>query len=280
MSNSQIPDSEFENEISLTDIIDFFKEGWKQILITIIATTAIGTAYIFLATPKYLATANIQTAKVANIDVEAPNVLIEKIKIPTYYSQKTFDACNLSDRQEPGASLAKALSPSLLKAAPIISLSYKSTSPEAAKKCLESVLEDISAHQNDIAKPLLEIKKGQLASLKEKLESADQISKALFAKKTNFDFNDTKSSASTLLVATILNKENETKELQTEVNTAEIALTEPQTRGTYLTTPIYSPNVAVEPKPVITLLISIMIGALLGVGFLLARKTWSKISSK
>lgn len=39
-----------------------------------------------------------------------------------------------------------------------------------------------------------------------------------------------------------LNKENEIKDLHTQVNDLEVSLTEPQTRETFLAAPIYAPK--------------------------------------
>ena len=279
MSNSNQNQTELnEEEISLIDIIDFFKDGWKFILATSLVTTLIGIGYTFIASPKYQATAVFQTAKVADKDVETPNVLIEKIKIPTYFSQKTFEECGLSEFSEPGTALSKRLNPTLSKTAPFITISYKSKSPEIAKKCLISVIADINTQQNEIAKPLLDTKKNQLNSLKEKLQQAENLTKSLAQKAPkNFDFNDSKFSANSLLLATLLNKESEMSDLQNEVNNAEIALIEPQTRGTYLTTPIYMPNVPVEPKKVLIILGAVLAGLFLGIIALLIKKSWQKI---
>ncbi len=267
-----------EEEISLIDIIDFFKNGWKFILATAIVTTLIGTGYTFIATPRYQATAVFQTAKVADKDVEPPNVLIEKIKIPTYFSQKTFDECGLSELSEPGVALSKRLNPTLSKTAPFITISYKSKSPEIAKNCLINVIADIATQQNEIAKPLLDTKKNQLNSLKDKLLQTENLTKSLSLKAPkNFDFNDSKFSANSLLLATLLNKESEMSDLQNEVNNAEIALIEPQTKGTYLTTPIYMPNVPVEPKVSLIILGSALAGLFLGIIVLLIKKSWRKI---
>lgn len=274
MSN-QIVES-FEDEISLNDIIEFFKECWKQILFSGVAGGVVGVSIALSLPSKFQATAYIQVAKVANADVEAPNILLEKLKMSMYYSTKTFSECNVENTAEPGKAIANGLKPTLAKGAPIISISYKDTNIEDAKRCLESVLSDIRTNQNEIAKPILEQKKNQLSNLKQKLESAEQITKLLSSKKPNFDFSDSKFSASTLLLATTLSKENEVKDLRAQINDLEIALAEPQTKETYLTTPINAPNIRVEPKRSLIALGSVIGGMFLGIMFLILRKSLSK----
>lgn len=268
-----------EDELSIAEIVDFFRESWKQIVLGGVVGGVIGVSVALLSPSIYQATAYIQVAKVANADVEAPNILLEKLKMSMYYSQKTFTECNVENTIEPGKAIANGLKPTLSKGAPIISISYKDKNIDDAKKCLESVLNDIRKNQNEIAKPILEQRKNQLSYLKQKLESAEQITKLLSSKKLNFDFSDSKFSASTLLLATTLTKENEVKDLRTQINDLEKALTEPQTKETYLTTPINAPNIRVEPKRFQIALGSVIGGAILVFGFLIVRRGWAKIKA-
>lgn len=268
-----------EDELSIAEIVDFFRESWKQIVLGGVVGGVIGVSVALLSPSIYQATAYIQVAKVANADVEAPNILLEKLKMSMYYSQKTFTECNVENKIEPGKAIANGLNPTLSKGAPIISISYKDKNIDDAKKCLESVLNDIRTNQNEIAKPILEQRKNQLSNLKQKLESAEQITKLLSSKKPNFDFSDSKFSASTLLLATTLSKEDEVKNLRTQINDLEIALAEPQTKETYLTTPINAPNIRVEPKRSLIALGSIVGGVFLAIGFLIVRRGWAKIKA-
>jgi LPS O-antigen subunit length determinant protein (WzzB/FepE family) len=261
-----------EDELSLTEVIDFFRESWKQILVSSIIGGTLGVGYALISPSKYLAAAHIQVAKVAGSDVEAPNVLVEKLKMPMYYSQDTFTVCNLTEEKEPGVSIANRLKPTLSRNAPIISITYKDKSTEDAKKCLEGVLNDIRSNQNILAKPILETRNNQLANLKQKLESAEKISKVLSIKNPSFDFSDSKFSASTLLLATTLNKENEIKDLRTQIRDSEIALAEPQTKEAFLTTPIYAPSVRVEPKRTMIVLLFGIAGLVLAIAYLLGRR--------
>jgi uncharacterized protein involved in exopolysaccharide biosynthesis len=260
-----------EDEISLKDIIDFLDESWKTIVLGGVVGGLLGLGYGLIVPAKYQATANIQVAKVAGADVEAPAVLVEKLKMPMYYSQKTYVACNVMDKLEPGEEIAKTLKPALAKTAPIITISYREESREGAQKCLESVLDDVRSNQNILAKPILESKANQLLNLKLKLESAEKIVKILPKNNAGFDFPDSKFSASTLLLATILSKENEIKDLRTAINDLEIVLVEPQTRETFLTTPIYAPQQKVSPKRTMILIGGLLAGLFLGLVFVIGR---------
>ena len=274
MNNQTIEN--IEDEISLIEIINFFRESWKTIVLSGVVGGAIGVIVALFSPSIYQATAYFQVAKVANADVEAPNILLEKLKMSMYYSPKTFSECNVENTIEPGKVIANGLNPTLAKGAPIISISYKDKNIDDAKKCLESVLNDIRINQNEIAKPIFEQKKNQLLNLKQKLESAEQITKVLSSKKPNFDFSDSKFSASTLLLATTLSKENEVNDLRAQINDLEIALAEPQTKETYLTTPINAPNIRIDQKKSIKVLVSVFGGVFLAIGFLILRRGLAK----
>jgi hypothetical protein len=232
----------------------------------------LGLGYGLIAPAKYQATANIQVAKVAGTDVEVPAMLIEKLKMPMYYSEKTYTACNVMDKLEPGEEIAKRLKPALAKSAPIITISYREESREDAQKCLESVLDDVSSNQSLLAKPIFESKTNQLLNLKLKLESAEKIVKILPKNNAGFDFSDSKFSASTLLLATTLSKESEIKDLRTEINDLERALLEPQTKGAFLTTPIYAPKQKVSPKRTMILVGGLAAGLFIGLLLMMVKR--------
>ncbi len=269
-SFNTIPD----DEISLKDIIDFLAESWKTIVLGGVVGGLVGLGYGLIAPAKYQATANIQVAKVAGTDVEAPAILIEKLKMPMYYSQKTYVACNVMDKLEPGEVIAKTLKPTLVKTAPIITISYREESREGAQKCLESVLDDVRSNQSILAKPIFESKTNQLLNLKLKLESAEKIVKILPKINAGFDFSDSKFSASTLLLATTLSKENEIKDLRTAINDLEVALVEPQTKEAFLTTPIYAPQQKVSPKRTMILIGGLAAGLFIGLLLMMGKRAY------
>lgn len=261
-----------EDEISIKDIIDFLAESWKVIVLGGVAGGLMGLGYGLIAPAKYQATANIQVAKVAGTDVEAPALLVEKLKMPMYYSQKTYVACNVMDKLEPGEVIAKTLKPALAKTAPIITISYREESREDAQKCLESVLDDVRSNQGHLAKPIFESKANQLLNLRLKLESAEKIVKILPKNNAGYDFSDSKFSAATLLLATTLTKENEIKDLRTAINDLEIALVEPQTKEAFLTTPIYAPQQKVSPKRTMILVGGLAAGLFIGLLLMMVKR--------
>jgi uncharacterized protein involved in exopolysaccharide biosynthesis len=263
-----------EDEISLKDIIDFLIDSWKTILLGGVAGGLLGWGYVVITPVKYQATASIQVAKIAGNDVEDPGMLVEKLKLPMYFSKKTYVACNVMNQLKPGETIAKILKPTLVKTAGIITITYQEDSPENAKKCLESVLDDIRVNQRLLAEPIFERKTNQLFNLKLKLESAEKAIKRLSDKSVSLDFSDSKFSASALLLATTLNKEKEIEDLKIEIKDLEIQLVKPQTEEASLITQIFAPQQKVSPKTANVLLTSLFGGLFLGLMFVIGQRTY------
>jgi hypothetical protein len=270
MNNTDIQN--IDDEISLLDIVDFFRESWKQIVVSGIIGGSLGVGYAFITPSKYQATANIQVGKVGGVDIETPNILLEKLKMPMYYTQITFTACEVLENKEPGNAITNNIKTVILKGAPIISISYKNESVDLVKKCLDGILNEIRTHQNVLAKPVLEIKNNQLSNLKKKLDTSEKIIKLLSSER-----NISPSAASTLLLATTLSKESEVKDLSTQIGDLEIALAEPQTKEAFLVTPIYGPISRIEPNRSKIVLLGGVAGGVLAIAYLLGRRVWLKI---
>jgi len=140
-----------EDEISLLDIIQFFIDNKLHIAISTFACGALGLAYGLITPPKYEASMSLQMAVVANTPVEAPAVLLEKMKLPTYFSVETLNACKMTDSTNPGAELSKQLKPLVNKNAPFITTSFRAPSTDEAKTCLQAVLADVRSQQKILA---------------------------------------------------------------------------------------------------------------------------------
>jgi LPS O-antigen subunit length determinant protein (WzzB/FepE family) len=254
-----------EDEISLVDVVYFFKNNGKLILSAMFIASLIGGAYALLSPPKYLAMAMVSMTTVGNVTttttttpittpVETPAVLVENMKLPLYYTEANYKACLVDQKEEPGKALAEALKASINKNSPVVSFSYKSISAEAAKGCLESILQTIQDNQAILAQPMLfynkqvissyqdrllelkttdeqyiSTKKNQLATLKAKLIAAEKFHSKLSPDQLPLDFKDDKFSASALLISLITAKDNEIKDLKYEIEDVELFLANPQT---------------------------------------------------
>ena len=84
----------FDDEISLLDIIQFFKVNFKRILFFIILGGLIGFLYGKLADSVYDGSVLVSPALVAGNYVIDPKITLTKLNMNSYYSKETFQACN------------------------------------------------------------------------------------------------------------------------------------------------------------------------------------------
>lgn len=251
------------DELSLLDIIDFFKSHWQQIAISTVICSLAGLTYAFLATPKYQATANLTmtmvgstptttTTTTTTIPVEQPAALQESIKLPFYFSEMNLKACLLDSDQY--QLLSNSIISTINKNSPVINLSYKSSTPTAAEACLESIIQTIQNKQAAMAystifsnkelmnsylnrlselknsdKQYIATKKNQLETLRSKLLADEKLQTSLSSKDLNFDFKSDNFAASSLLITLITSKENEIKEIKNQIADIELFLVNLQT---------------------------------------------------
>lgn len=319
-----------DDEISLLDIYEFLKEGWMTIVSATVLGGLIGLGAAFVLPERFQASGNIQPARVIGNDVENIAVLSEKMRSPTFYTQKTLVICGVMDSLDPGQTLAKALNPNVARNSVFVSVAFKSESINTSIACLNAVLEDVVHTHSTLKKPVLdktlndlgqlkqrletarvkhaqELKLNQerLQALREKLKTARQFVDRFADNSARFDFRDEQFSASSLLLATIINKQNEIKDLQVQINNLEMkvvasltgredellalekqiadterSLLEPMTQPAKFPTPIHSPPSKVEPKRSLIVVISLFAGGFLGLMFLLFRRAITRLKQQ
>lgn len=159
------PNYTTDDEISFAEIFDFLRDGWKTLALTTILGCGIGVVVGYVLPEKYLASVSVVPAQVAGKVVEDVNVLAEKMRSPTFYSEKTLKICGTEDAQL----LLRALNWSVRNPLNDLSLSFKSSSPEISAACLNSVLADINKNQTDLKSSALEEIQEKLGKLREEM---------------------------------------------------------------------------------------------------------------
>ena len=238
-----------QDEISLVDIYEFFRDGWKTLIGFTVLGLFAGLIAAFALPEKFQASALIEPASVASKGVESVSVLVEKMKSPTYYSSDTIEACGLNDSVNPARLLVDRLKPAVPRNSPYASVTYLAKSPADAAKCLESVLKDVSNNQAQISKPLinnmevalnnaeLELQatvterdqqriknRERLNVAKLKLAAAQDFVEKFSKDGLQFKFGDPQFSASALLLSTLIGKQNEIKDLEIQISALEMEI--------------------------------------------------------
>ena len=259
-SQQQIED----DEISLIDILLFLKASGRNVLISTIVCLLIGVAYYFAVPKIYEATATIQMAIVAGEVVETPAVLLEKIKLPLFFSSSALQACGSDGDLSSHTKFADKLKPAINKSAPLVSLSAQARSTQEARACLDAVISEIQKSQNDLAKPVLQQKKQKLTQLSDQLKAAEEMAKSFPTTKANNNATDAQFSARTLVMSSNLAIASEMSDLRKKINELEAELIAPQTQPPSLAAPMFAPEVSNNKRPVFTLVLSLALGVFLG----------------
>jgi hypothetical protein len=263
--NSQEPIQAEEDEISLIDILLFLQASFSNVVKSLVVCLLAGGTYYFSVPKMYEASASIEMAMVAGEPVETPAALLEKMKVPMYFSPATLRACGTDGELISQAKFVDKIKPNINKSAPLVSFVNQAPSSQEAKACLNAVIADVSSKQDAIAKPFTEQKKQKLNQLSEQLKTAEQIGKNLPPHR-NLDRNlsDTQSTLSLLLVTLKKSNYTEINDLQSQISSLKFDLIYPKTRPTTLFNSVYSSEGPVNDRPFFILSLLLALGVFLG----------------
>ena len=263
--NSQEPIRAEEDEISLIDILLFLQASFSNVVKSLVVCLLAGGTYYFSVPKMYEATASIEMAMVAGEMVETPAALLEKMKVPMYFSSATLRACGSDGGLNSQAKFVDKIKPNINKSAPLLSFVNQAPSSQEAKACLNAAIADVSSKQDAIAKPFIEQKKQKLNQLSEQLKTAEQIGKSLSPyPKTDRNLTDTQSTNSLLLVTLKKSNSTEINDLQSQISSLKFDLTNPNTRPTTLFNSVYSSEAPVNKRPFFILWLLLALGVFLG----------------
>lgn len=218
-----------EEEISLKCIFEYLEESWKTILTGTIIGTLLGFGYSTLLSGQYQGIAHIQNTTVAGVYIEPISNLLEKIKLPGYFSDKTYSACNVDQKGDYMNIFLKNITLSFKQETKFLTISYTGTNQINTKKCIEHMVEEIIKNQNKIAKEELGVKYKNLNYLKIEYKN-------LINQHVKDDYNNLNEYEKN---QKINSRENRLYKITDEIRIRELELIEPNTKSAYLITPIY-----------------------------------------
>lgn len=262
--------SNIEDEISLKDVIDFLVESWKAIILTGLLGLVGSIAYLWVTPNQYQATAQIQIAQLSansnnntnplGVNIEDPNLLMARLKLPTTYSAHEIKACGFESSATPSETLAASAKFSAVKGVgSMIELKINRDNKETAIACAKSLFENIKASQNEIIKPYTEEAKTLLVKYQDRLTNSLSLV-------SRFD-----KSGAALSVAYLANRD-EVKFLTEEILRLSTFITIAETRQAKLVSPIYASDVPVAPKKKIALIAGLFAGLFLGFLLMLGKR--------
>ena len=264
---NQIP---FDDEISLLDIIQFFKVNFKRILFFIILGGILGYLYGKLADPVYDGSLLVSPALVAGKYVIDPQITLTKLNMNSYYSKETFLACNpmfYKDKDKDkdiDYDMSDIVKTSITKDGNLIELTMSDSNKDIIQSCLENITADINASQKIIADPLIESKKIGLSLVEEKLRFAEQFREQLNDKQiTNLKTTEQRLATDVLYTNIVLTNASEIKALLDQINQLKTELSSEQTKGAGKVLPMNIERKSF-PSEKLGLLLGLFLGGALG----------------
>lgn len=236
-----------EDEISLMDIYEFLRDGWKTIVGMTVLGVVAGLGIGSVLPAKFQASGLIEPARVGGELVETAATLTEKLRNASYFDPKTFETCQLTEGADPATALIKNLNPRVERQSSYVAVKFEAESTAIAKACLTAVLETVKQNQDLLAlAPLGEIESKvrlvraqlaravelrnqqvssnnqRLAVARQKLQAAQAFVNEFEARILTFDFSNDQFSASALLLSTLQAKQNEVRDLQIQIDELEM----------------------------------------------------------
>lgn len=154
-----------EDENSLKEIIDFFVKSWVPMLGFFTLGIVFAYAYILIVPSRYEAIMHLQMAQISldennillqRVNVEEPNLLIARLKVPNSYPEHVINACGSSEKigqQDP----VKILNYSLVKgASSIVQVKVQMNEKNLAVDCLNELFKSIEDSQFQTLKTHIE----------------------------------------------------------------------------------------------------------------------------
>ena len=258
----------FDDEISLLDIIQFFKDHFKRILFFMIVGGILGYLCGKLANPVYVGSVLVSPAKVSGVLVVDPKITLTKLNMNSYYPEETFLACNPSFYKDKDKDIDYDMSDivkkSITKDGNFIELTMNHSNKETIRACLEGITSNITASQKTIADPLIESKKNEFNLIETKLKFAEEFGKQLNdIQLKNLKTTDQRFLTDVLYANIVLNNTSEIKKLLDEINKVKTELSSEQTKDAGRVLPINIKRI-IFPSPKFGLLLGLFLGLCLG----------------
>ena len=251
------------DEISLIELLLFLKTSGGNIVKSTLACLLVGGAHYFFMPKMFKASATIEMAMVAGETVETPATLLEKMKMPRYFSPSTHQICGSAGESDSESKFFDKIKPSINKSAPFVSFVTQAQSSREAKACLDAVIAEVSINQDAISQPMLEQKKQNLQKLTGGLKFAEEVIKPFLASKANKN-NPTDEIFSVRNMSNIFRGINSINSLRVNISAIENQLAAPKTHPALLVGSVYAPELPVNKRPFYTLGLCLALGLILG----------------
>lgn len=287
-------DLQQEREISLFDLWEILREGWKVLA----GGTALGLAGAVLATvliaPKYEALAVVQVGQVGGagqqgqavaLPVEPATQSIERMKTQAF-QRKVAEAIGnqqwIDDLAMSSSATTKYISLQIVKAtatpggAPLIELKAKASTPDLAYKIADAAIRELARRQADLARPMIDKMKEDLKIAKERLGSAERDLNAIGKLVSGAGVKDERFTQLSLLTDLRVQKESDVFRQRQAIAAIETALMPPFTQAAEPLEEVFVSDKPVAPKKTLLLSLGLVGGLVAGAMWVFVSNAWRR----
>jgi uncharacterized protein involved in exopolysaccharide biosynthesis len=257
------------SEISLKDIVDFFKRNKWRIVIGGLAGLLLASAYVLVAPKKYEARWQLQMAQYMNCNTntntnsEEPAELVQRLRMPTSYSLDVRVSCGVQEDGDSKDYLDGNLKVEVVKnVANAVDMKIVAKSTDQAKKCAEEMVAMIVTQQHSLIEEHMAGRQEQLRQYQQALrEEQQQLETIKRSEIGNFGY---------------LAKLDKLSWLRTRIDALLVESSMSQMHPARLVQPIYVPNKPASPKVGLAFLFGALLGLMLGILYALGREGWRR----
>ena len=265
-----------DDEISLWDILDFLKDGWRWLAVGVLAGAVGAVGFVLVSPAQFEAVAIVQPATVGmstgtgaamttkGVEVEPVVQTLERLKLPTFYDEAMLQACQSASRQ----ALSGSVKASQVKGNALIQVSYRAPTTALAEACVNAVVGQLTRSQTTMAEPVIKTLEEQLVLTKKQLTESEGFQGQLEKRATS------SADGASLLMLNALSKREEIVRLQKLLIEQKVQLSAPLTQPMQLLEPIYAPERPVAPKKLPVLAGGLLGGLVLGGLAFFVRRSW------
>ncbi len=260
----------FDDEISLADIIKFFRKNIKTLVSFILLGGLLGGLYGKFADPVYNGSVLVSPAMIAGDFVVEPKITLTKLNMNSYYPKEAFIACNPTFYKDKNKDkdidydMSDIVKASVIKDGNLFEFLMQSSNKQVIHECLNSIVNAIKVSQKIIAEPLIESKKTELILNEQKLKLAEEFRIQLNDKQIkNLKTTEARFATDLLYTQIVLNNAEEIKTLMDQNNKINTELSSEQTKDAGKVLPVNIERKSF-PSTKLGLLLGLFFGGMLG----------------
>ncbi len=275
------------DEISLFDLWQKLRDGWKAVAWGLVLGIAGAVAGIVLNPPRYDVTGVLQIGNVAGVALEAPEIAVQRIRQPAFLiAVAEAEAADSlwSQRLRANSSGDRSITPSVVKGTPLLSIVATGETSDQAAKRVNLTVERLRGSHEEIGNPLIRKIRAEMEVTREKLKTAElefaELAKVGTGGTGGNLLRDAQFAPVALVTSLRVQKQAEIFGLRQQLIAGENSLLPPATEPTRLLEPVVASEKPVSPKKSLMLALGAIGGLLAGVLWVFMSDAWRRTTTQ